>query len=75
MEIAKLDIQSPMGTGQILGRVGHAPNPGNAALDLKIDVKAADTIRSAFRGQGVEFGDDGTLALEVTGTVSRPLVR
>ena len=61
VEISKLDIQSPMGTGRILGRVGQAPNPANAALDLEVDVQAAESIRAVFQGQGVKLGADGTV--------------
>jgi type II secretion system protein N len=75
IEISNLDIQSPMGTGKIRGHVGESPLPANAALDLQIDVQAGGAIQAAFRGQGVNFGEDGTLSLKITGTVSRPLVR
>jgi type II secretion system protein N len=73
--IDQLDIQSPMGTGTIRGNVGQSPVPANAALDLQIDMQAGGAIRAAFSGMGVKFGEDGTLSVKVTGTVSRPLVR
>ena len=75
VEIRSLDIQSPMGSGSIAGTVGKAPVPDNAALDLQIDVQAGDAIRSTLRSQGLRFDENGKLALKVSGTVSRPLVR
>lgn len=75
LEVLSFDIQSPMGTGSITGKVGHARVLTRAPLDLQIEITAAENIRGPLRAQGVSFGRDGKVTLNVRGTVARPVVR
>lgn len=71
-EILSLTIDSPLGSGRISGTVGQAPVMSRAALDLSVEISAAEDIRGALSAQGVRFGADGNMTLQVTGTVARP---
>lgn len=71
-EIVSLTIDSPLGTGRISGTVGQAPVMARAALDLSIEITAAEDIRGALSAQGVRFGADGSMTLQVSGTVASP---
>lgn len=71
-EIVSLTISSPMGSGSVSGTVGPSPVLARAPLDLAIEISAAENIRSTLESQGVRFGRDGTMALQLRGTVSDP---
>ena len=71
-EIRSLEIASPLGNGSVRGTVGAAPAVTSAPLDLAIEISASEDIRGALSAQGVRFGADGTMSLQVTGTVARP---
>lgn len=74
-EVVSFDVESPMGTGRITGTVGQARALARAPLDLRIEITAAENIQAPLRAQGVRFGRDGRLELDVRGTLARPIVR
>lgn len=71
-EITSLEIDSPLGTGRITGTIGRGRALQRAPLDLTLDVSAAENIRKALTAQGVRFGQDGKLKVQIKGTLARP---
>ena len=75
VEIASFELKSPMGTGSLKGRVGRAPDPSQAPLDLELAVQVAQGVRGSLTSQGVRVGRDGELQYRISGTAAAPVVR
>ena len=75
LEIASFELKSPMGTGSLKGKVGHAPDPSQAPLDLELAVQVAQGVRGSLTSQGVRVGRDGELKYKISGTAANPVVR
>jgi type II secretion system protein N len=75
LDIASFELRSPLGTGSLRGKVGRAPDPHQAPLDLELAVQVAQGIRGSLASQGVRVGRDGELHYKISGTASAPVVR
>jgi type II secretion system protein N len=75
LEINSFELKSPLGTGTLTGKVGRAPDPRQAPLDLELAVQVAQNIRSSLATQGVRVGRDGQLHYKISGTASAPVIR
>lgn len=75
LEIASFELKSPMGTGSLKGKVGRAPDPSQAPLDLELAVQVAQNVRGSLTSQGVRVGRDGALHYKISGTAASPVVR
>jgi type II secretion system protein N len=75
LEIASFELKSPMGTGSLKGKVGHAPDPSQAPLDLELAVQVAQGVRGSLTSQGVRVGRDGELHYKISGTAATPVIR
>jgi type II secretion system protein N len=73
--IVSFSLRSPLGTGSLTGTVGRAAQLAQAPLDLALDITASEQIRGGLSAQGVQLGRDGTLSLQVGGTLSAPAPR
>src|SRR5262249_53062736 len=45
LEISSFELKSPLGTGTLKGKVGRAPDPHQAPLDLELAVQVAQNVR------------------------------
>jgi len=75
LEISSFELRSPLGTGTLKGKVGRAPDPRQAPLDLELAVAVADNVRSSLASQGVRVGRNGEIHYKISGTASAPVVR
>jgi type II secretion system protein N len=75
VEIASFELRSPLGTGNLHGKVGRAPDPSQAPLDLELAVQVDQGVRGSLTSQGVRVGRDGELHYKISGTASTPVVR
>ena len=75
LEISSFELRSPLGTGTLKGKVGRAPDPREAPLDLELAVQVAQNVRSSLASQGVRVGRDGEIHYKISGTASAPVVR
>lgn len=77
MTVERLELEGPMVSGVATGQVGASERGFSAGpLQLTVDVQVNDDIaRSAMRGMGVRLGKDGSSEFNVSGTLSRPVVR
>jgi len=75
LQIRSFELRSPLGTGSLTGKVGRAPDPHQAPLDLDLSVQVAQNVRSSLASQGVRVGKDGALHYKISGTASAPVVR
>lgn len=73
LRIASFALRSPLGTGGLTGSIGRAGSLAQAPLDLALEITASEGIRDGLAAQGVRFGRDGTLSLQVGGTLSAPV--
>lgn len=71
-----IELEGPMLTAAVSGRVGQAEPVLSAPLDLDVRVRVVDpSIRPMLAGTGLRFGPDGSAAMKLTGTAGRPLLR
>ena len=75
LEISSFELRSPLGTGTLTGKVGRAPDPHQAPLDLELAVQIAQNARSSLTSQGVKVGRNGELHYKISGTASAPVIR
>jgi len=75
LQISSFELRSPLGTGTLTGKVGRAPDPRQAPLDLELAVQVAQNVRSSLASQGVRVGKNGELHYKISGTASAPVVR
>lgn len=71
-----LQLDGPLVSGTGSGRVGRAPDPVRAPLDLALEIRARDpSVQGFLRSSGARTGRDGTASFRVTGTLGDPVVR
>lgn len=73
--IVSFTLRSPLASGSLTGTLGRGPSLAESPLDLALDITASEQIRDSLAAQGVRLGRDGTLAVQVGGTLSAPVTR
>ncbi len=74
-EITSLHLDSPLLQVDISGSIGPAVDPGEAPLDLAVELDADVRATSLLRGFGIRLDKKGPQSLRVSGTVDAPKVR
>jgi type II secretion system protein N len=76
LRVASATLEGPMIGGSAAGRVGLVPDPAQGALDLQVELQAADpSVRQLLSPLGVRLDGQGRGRLHLQGTVARPLLR
>jgi type II secretion system protein N len=69
-------LEGPMVAGSAQGQLGPAPDPSQAPLDLRIDLRVADpSLRSMLAPLGVQLDREGKATLQLEGTLGAPVLR
>jgi type II secretion system protein N len=69
-------LEGPMLAGSAEGQLGPAPDPRQAPLDLKVDLRVADpSLRGMLAPLGVRLDPEGKASLKLRGTLGAPLLR
>jgi len=74
-EITSLHVTGPLLTADITGSIGPAANPGEAPLDLAVELDADPRATGLLRSFGIRLRTKGIQHLKVSGTVDAPKVR
>ncbi len=76
VQVLSLDLQGPLLSAQVEGKVGRALRLAQAPIDLEVLLEVEDpNVRPALQASGLRIGADGRLDIRLTGSVSQPRVR
>jgi type II secretion system protein N len=74
--VRELELTGPMLSASATGSIAANRRPEEGALDLEVDLVVVDpTLRSMVQSYGLQLDADGAARLQVSGTVSRPILR
>ncbi len=74
--VRQLELSGPMISASAEGSVAANPRPEMAALDLELDLAVVDPgLQTMVRSYGVQLDADGSARLQVSGTLSYPVLQ
>jgi type II secretion system protein N len=75
LTIESFEIEGSGATGSGSGKVDHAPEMGNASLDIVVDLAVPAEMSRVIRKAGLRADRDGNVQVRISGTVANPTMR
>ncbi len=75
MQIVSFQLDGPLVSANLEGRVGHAAQLANAPLDIDLELRPEAGLRPALSSLGVRVDSEGVARMRIEGTTGAPQVR